>query len=193
MKLSPDSLFLKIMKLDPDSLSAKFILNGVDKLVFTLLLMSILAMGTQCQRGLEREQMRAAEFDSIKIQKPMELLEDLSDLIRHCTLLTKRGSKHPLSEEDRAQLVSLLLGIELNLEMIRSYSVGRELTSEVIDHLHEIVEAALAKPDITDNDLEELGETLNVGFVMLFDHIVGETTRLVVEGKRLGDGRIVLR
>ena len=130
------------MKLDPDSFSTKLILNGVDKLVFTLLLALILAGFTQYHM---RTQMRAEQLHRIKVQRPIELLEELSHLIRHCTLLTKRASGHPLPEEDREKLISLLLGIELKLGMIKHYSNDREETGRIASDLRWTVAAALEK------------------------------------------------
>lgn len=195
------------MKLDPDSFSTKIILIGIDKLVFTLLLALILGIGAFYQRKLEREVMyaeelnrrafelqlaREGELHSIKVQRPIELLEELSDLIRHSTLITKRVSEHPLPEEDREKLVSLLLGIDLKLEMIKSYSKDREKADRIAYDLQEIVTDALAKPDVTDNDLKELGETLNRQFANLFERMIGETTKIIKEGKKLEEHRIVL-
>lgn len=179
------------MKLDPDSFFTKVILIGIDKLVFTLLLALILFYVSHDQKSYERMQMRA-EVNSIKIQRPIELLEELSDLIRHSTLITKRVSEHSLPEEDREKLVSLLLGIDLKLEMIKSYSKDREKADRIAYNLQKIVTDALAKPDVTDNDLKELGETLNREFANLFERMIGETTKIIKDGKSLDEHRIIL-
>ena len=195
------------MKLDPDSFSTKVILIGIDKLVFTLLLALILGIGAFYQADyeqdkrneeeririeLERELVRAEELHSIKIHRPIELLEELSDLIRHSILITKRVSEHPLPEEDGEKLVSLLLGIELKLEMIKSYSKDRNETAGIAYDLQKIVKDAVAKPVITDNNLKELGETLNREFVKLFECMIRETTKIIKEGEILEEHRIML-
>ena len=180
------------MNLNPDSFSTKIILNGIDKLAFTLLLMLILFYVSHNQGSYERAQMRA-ELNSMKIQKPIELLEQLSDSIRRCTLLTRRGSRHPLLEEEEEKLASLLLDIKLKLEMIKSYSKDREEAREITMELQRTVESALAKPDITDNDLEELTETLHNKFAHLFERMIGETTKIItVDGGLLDKYRIIL-
>ena len=177
------------MKLDPDSFSTKLILNGIDKLVFTLLLALILAILAQCHT---RGQMRTEQLHRIKVQRPIELLEELSHLIRHCTLLTKRASEHPLPVEDREKLVSLLLGIELKLGMIKNYSNDRKETGRIAGDLRMTVAAALEKPNITDNNLKELGETLNREFDSLFKRMIMETTKIIVDGKSFDEHRIIL-
>ena len=170
------------MKLSPDSFSEKLILNGIDKLVFTLFLMLILAVFTQCQRKHERDQVRDEELISIKIQRPIKMVEELSNLIRQCMLFMQRVSDESLSylpDEDKEQFSSLLLNLRLNLEMIKSYSRGRPATTCAAGELQRTLEsidfALLKVPVVEDDLLEELRGELYEQFIDLSDSTIDET------------------
>lgn len=183
------------MKLNPDSFSAQLIQNGIDKLVFTLLLMLILAVWTQYQRTYERTQMRVEEVSSIKIQRPIKLVEELSNLIRQCMLFMQRVSERSLEEladEDREQFASLLLDVSLNLEMISSYSRDRAATTCAVERLRATVreaEVALLKRKRIEFDrLSELRSDLFQQFIQLSDSTIDETTAMSIDGDTEDEG-----
>lgn len=180
------------MKLNPDSFSAKLILNGIDKLVFTLLLMVTLALWTQHQRNYERTQMRAEEVSSIKIQRPIKLVEELSNLIRQCMLFMQRVSERSLeklTEREKERFASLLLDVELNLEMVSSYSRDRVETNCAVERLLRTVrkvDVALLKSKVVEfHVLDELRGKLFQQFIQLSDSTIDETTAIIsISGER---------
>ncbi len=174
------------MIFDPNSFSGKLILNGIDKFVFTLLLMLILAVWTQYQRDYERTQVRAEEVNIIKIQRPIKLVEELSILIRQCMLFMQQVSMlslPSLTEEDKKQFASLLLDIRLNLEMIKSYSKDRPETTRVAEELQRtvvVMETDILKSKaIKIQNLKELRDQLYEQFVELSDSTIDETTAVI--------------
>lgn len=185
------------MKLNADSFYAKLFLNGIDKLVLALLLVLTLAVWTQYQRNYERAQMRADEVNSIKIQRPIALVEELSNLVRQCTLFMQRVSERPLqelNEKDREQFASLLLEISLNLEMVKSYSRDRAETTCAVERLlstvREVEIALLKSRHIEFRRLHELRGELFQQFIQLSDSTVDETTASIsISGARSTDVR----
>lgn len=185
------------MKLNPDSFAARLVLNGIDKLGFTLLLMVILVGWTQWQRQYEREQMRAEEVNSIKIQRPIKLVEELSQLIRQCMLFMQRVSMDSLPkvpDEDKEQFASLLLDLRLNLELIKSYSKDRPETTCAAEKLQETVEAAdydlLRVPVIRLDKLIEHRTNLYEHFIELSDSTIDETSAAISVSGNTGDGEV---
>ena len=183
-----------IVKLNPDSFSARLLLNGIDKLVFTLLLMLILATWTHYQREYERAQVRAEEVNSIKTQRPIKLVEESSNLIRQCMLFMQRVpglSLRNFPEEDKEQFASLLLDLTLNIELIKSYSRDRPETTCAAEELQKTVEAVdealLKKPAIGFEELKRHRDNLYKQFVELSDSMIDETTEAISVS---GDGEI---
>ena len=178
-----------IVKLNPDSFFAKLVLNGIDKLVFTLLLMVALAYWTYDQRKHERAQVRAEEVSSIKIQRPLKLVEELSTLIRQCMLFMQRVSDislQDLPEKDKERFASLLLDTRLNLEMIKSYSKDRVETTCAAEELRRTVgaidDALLRKKVVEFKRLQELRNKLYEQFIDLSDSTIDETTAVISIG-----------
>ena len=171
------------MKMNPDSFSTKLILNGIDKLVFTLLLMLILAVWTHYQREHERAQMRAEEVNSIEVHRPIKLVEELSHLVRQCMSFIQhrvvKGSAD-LTDEDQVELQSLIFDIELNLELIKSYS--RATTRCVAGELQNtagLIDDAIFKEAAKVGRLERLREKLFRDYVRLSNSMINETTAFV--------------
>lgn len=109
------------MKVNPDSFSAKLILNAIDKLVFMLLLMLILAIWTNYQDERERAEVRVEEVTGVLVDELSELVLQCISSIQH--LLMKESSMD-LTKGEAAELKSLIFDIELKAELIRIYSRG---------------------------------------------------------------------
>lgn len=174
------------MKLNPDSFSAKLILNGIDKLVFTLLLMVILAIWTYYQREHERTQVRAEEVNSIKIHRPIKLVEELSSLVRQCMSFiqqrTLKRSPGDLTKEEKVELKSLIFDIKLNLEMIKSYSEDRAATRCIAEDLRNTagrIDDAILKGRANFHTLVKLRDELFGDYVRLSNSMISETTAIV--------------
>ena len=126
---------------DPDSFFGKLFLNGIDKLVFTLLLLFIFSSWTEEQQKFERESVHAEKVSSIEIERPIALVEDLVNPVRQCLLFVQLNRIGGItSDEQKAELQSLLLQIEVDSKMIENYTRNRDMgTSAEAEKLGNLV------------------------------------------------------
>ena len=137
-------------KIDPDSFRGKMALNGVDKLVFTLLLFVILAIWTDRQREFERESVREEKIQDIEIERPIALVEELAGPIRRCILFLRmnriggvddRPELGDGSDNLKNELQPLLVEIQLHADMIANYTEdSKKETSEAARELSRVVD-----------------------------------------------------
>ena len=114
-------------QIDPDSFRGRIVLNGVDKLVFTLLLFIIFAMWTDRQREFERESVREEKIQGMEIERPITLIEDLSGPIRRCILFLRLNRIGGVDGDKlENELQPLLVEIQLHADMIANYTEKRK-------------------------------------------------------------------
>lgn len=129
-------------KVDPDSFFGRLFLNGIDKLAFTLLLLLIFAVWTAQQQKDERDSVHVERINSIEIERPIALVEDLLKPVRQCLLFVRLNRIRGItSDKKKAELQSLVLEIEVDSKMIGNYMKNRDMatTSQAAYRLGDLV------------------------------------------------------
>ena len=177
--------------IDPDSFASRLILNGVDKLVFTLLLSIIFAWWTSLQSGQERENLRTEEVNDIKLRKPIALMEELSNPVRECILFVRRSQVSGINTpEDKSKLASLSLEIVFQLGMIENYAENREGTIRAVETLRTNVKTferlILTRKDAKLDDYSQFANQLHRDFNVLSKFTIDETIAAISGDPRSG-------
>ena len=172
--------------INADSFAGRLMLNGIDKLVFTLLLFLIFALWTNFQQGRERAYVRAEEVHDIKIRKPIALMEELSNPVRECILFVRRNQVSGITTlDDKRKLASLSLEIVLHLEMIKNYSNNREKTVNAVETLRKNVltfeRLILVGQDARLDDYDRFARQLHKDFDDLSKYTIEETIVAISE------------
>lgn len=176
-------------KLDPDSFGGKLVLNGVDKLVFTLLLLVALAVWTDRQREFERASMRVEKLTGIEIERPIALVERLAGPIRRCKLFLRLNRIRGIDSDDlRAELQSHLVEIELHADVIENYTEdSKEETSGAAKRLGEIVRAfgleVMTAESVSLEQYDTFEHQLDAQFDLLFKSTIRETVEATRQGE----------
>lgn len=169
-----------MVRIDPDSFSGKLVLNGIDKLVFTLMLFLIFAFWTDQQRETERSSMRVEKIQSIEIERPITLVERLSGPVLECLLLVRADRDFGV---DKEKIRPLLIEIMFHAEMMENYagSSDRRKTYEAAGRLVRIVGdfgLLVSQSEPKRSDYKKFGDELTAGFDSLFQSTVEDVATL---------------
>lgn len=172
-------------KVDPDSFFGRLFLNGIDKLAFTLLLLLIFAVWTAQQQKVERDSVHVEKINSIEIERPIALVEELLKPVRQCLLFVRLNRMRGItSDEKKAELQSLVLEIEVDSKMIGNYMKNRNMaTSEAADRLGDLVRE-FAVDVLTGKEVERMRydvflKQLEDQYDLLFESTIKDTVAAI--------------
>ena len=172
-------------KMDPESFNGRLVLNGIDKLVFTLLLFLIFAVWTDQQRKFERANVYAEKINSIEIERPIALVEDLSEPVRRCLLFIRLNKIEGITgAEERAEFQSLLLEIEVDAKMIENYTKNSKTKTSraaksLVDLVRDFGADVMTDPDVYLSRYIWFESELETQFDSLFESTVREAVTAI--------------
>ena len=176
----------------PQTFGGMLLLNGIDKLIFTALLGLIAWSWTSRQERHDRNLMRAEKISSIEIQRPVSLVEELSEPVRQCILFIRSKSVQGItSPKDKAKLQSFTLDIQLLLDLIDMYAKEAK-TDKSAGNLRKLVgtfNIKVAAAGVEHQDYVDFTDKLREGFVEMSSLVIKETTdRILKKGTTEGFG-----
>ena len=168
-------------KFESENFKEQILLNAVDKLVFSALLVVIATTLTTCQQRSDRSLMQAEKAIAIHVQRPMAIIEELSGPIRQLISVTKGAEGIGFTEQQAATVHSLALDIETLLDVLRAYADSQDVADAVVkirDPIRAFSDNVSMKT-VESEDYKDFSEELRERFVELSTTVLAHTTQQI--------------
>ena len=171
-----------------DTLGGQALLNAIDKLVFSALLIGIVTVWTIYEERQERKDVRAEKLFDIEVLRPIGLLEEISGPVRHLISMAKAAENVGFKSDDVTRVSTLALDVETTLDLLEAYvqeEQGEETVKEKIREMRDYVSGFSTHAmmgTLEKEQLVALPKSLRSSFVELSKRVLTNATARIHVG-----------